>query len=133
VYRRHFGAGAIGWALFLYGQDRLPARTVRDRVGGYGAPDSGHWITLRRWLAAIAHGRLFSVRPSPADFTTRQVAERAAMCFASFAPSDTRFAALAAQVFKGADRRAGSVMASRAIHAARRAPPRWSADGSEDT
>lgn len=103
VRRRHFGAGAIGWALFLYGHERQPARAVRDRLGGYGSQEAADWITLRRWRAAVADGRLFSVRPSPADFTPRQVAERAAMTFASFAPIDAGSASLAAQVFVGAE------------------------------
>jgi hypothetical protein len=81
----------------------LPARTVRDRVGGYGSQDSGRWITLRRWLVAVAQDRLFPVRPSPEDFTARQIAERAAMTLASFAPSHTYSASLAAQVFVGAE------------------------------
>jgi len=103
VRRRHFGAGAIGWALFLYGHEHLTAHVVRDRVGGIGSRSAGHWVTLRRWLRAVAHGALFVVRPSPVAFTVRQAAERAAMTLASFAPPDAHGDSLSAQVFIGAE------------------------------
>jgi len=103
VRRRHFGAGAIGWALFLYGHECLSARTVRDRVGGFGSRDAGHWVTLRRWLAAVAEDGLFRVRLSPDDFTARQTAERVAMTLSSFAPPAARAASLGEQVFIGAE------------------------------
>lgn len=103
VRRRHFSAGAIGCALFLYGHERLSARTVRDRIGGFGSQDAGGWVTLRRWVAAVGQGRLFSVRSSPVDFTGRQTAERAAMTLASFAPPAARATSLGEQVFMGAE------------------------------
>lgn len=58
VARRHFGAGAIGIALALLGLLGHPQHAVRDAVGGRSGSRSG-WITLRRWLRAIADGRLF--------------------------------------------------------------------------
>jgi hypothetical protein len=134
VRRRHFGAGAIGWALFLYGHEHLSARAVRAHVGGFGSPDAGDWVTLRRWLAAVAQGGLFRVRRSPEDFTARQTAERAAMTLASFAPpAASRGIAGRAGVHRRRDPRAGCVMASRTIRAVQQAPPRWSADEKEDT
>jgi len=72
AYRCHYGAGAIGLALFLYGVLALSARQVRERIGpfravGYSAPQK--WLTLNRWIDAASDGGLFhSIRASPRAF-----------------------------------------------------------------
>lgn len=81
--RRHFSAGAIGLALFVYGKLRGTAAHVAERVGLWGR-GPGAWRTVRRWLAAIEDGRLFQgVRSSPGDWAPRRRAERAAMTLAA--------------------------------------------------
>jgi len=88
--RRWYSASAIALALALYGLERQPPAAVRARtspfkVVGYRA--AAGWVTLRRWADAVRVGRLFPhVRPSPAHFTRRQIAERAATTLGSRAP-----------------------------------------------
>jgi len=103
VRRRHFGAGAIGWALFLRGHEDRPSRQIRDLVGGMGHPEAGSWVTLERWLRAVESGRLFQSRASPALASPRQRAERAAMVLVSFAPPVLASAPLGEQAFAGAE------------------------------
>jgi hypothetical protein len=84
--RRHFAAGAIAIALFVYGKLGEGAIVACQRVGSW-ARGSGAWRTLRRWIAAIDAGRLFgTVRGSPTPWTPRRRAERAAMTIAACAP-----------------------------------------------
>lgn len=103
VRRRHFGAGAIGWALFLCGHEHRPSRQIRDLVGGMGRPEAGSWVTLGRWLRAVESGQLFRSRAAPGLVTRRQRAERAAMVLVSFAPPGLASAPLGEQAFAGAE------------------------------
>ncbi|MGC4091064.1 MAG: hypothetical protein QM756_45755 [Polyangiaceae bacterium] len=99
--RRHYSASAIGLSLCLYGVHRLSLAETRRRVctSRFGF-DLERWTTLPTWLAAIEQGRLFAqVRPSPAAFSTRERAERAAATLSSFALSAGTFDE---QVFEGA-------------------------------
>lgn len=90
--RRLYAAGVMALALCLYGLLGWNAFSIRERicpwkVMGDAAP--GGWATLARWSAAVKEARLFpAVRPSPAEFGPRQVAERvAASCGAHATPT----------------------------------------------
>lgn len=97
VPRRYYAAPAIALALVLFALRRLPTAEVRAqvcpwRVVGDTAQDG--WSTLRRWCRAAKKGALFvpgfpDVRPCPADFRLRQVAERVAAALCSQAPPGT--------------------------------------------
>jgi hypothetical protein len=106
VPRRHFSSAAIGQALLRYGQMQQSQREVRQhtspwRVVGEAAVTG--WVTLRRWLEALQSGRLFAqVRASPATFTARERAERAAQTLAAQAPASMAHLPLMEQVFAGA-------------------------------
>lgn len=106
VAGRLFAAAAIGLALTLFGVDGLPLSKVRQRVSPWrrvGASAHGSWLAVRRWVRAIREGRLFaSVRHSPARFTARQVAERAAMTLGALAPPSLADEAIVQRVFAGA-------------------------------
>jgi hypothetical protein len=97
--RRHFSAGAIALALFrLAGGARVV--DIRGEVGGQG--ETATWPTLRRWLYAGRQSRLWaSVRASPSDWGSRQVAERIAMTLVAHAPA-TDVGPLDVRVFAGA-------------------------------
>lgn len=90
---KHFSASAIVLALWLFGMQGLSAAQVRQRMSpwavvGVSAQDS--WRTLKRWLRAQQRGQLFlRVRPAPAHFTGRQVAQRVATTAMSLAPPGT--------------------------------------------
>lgn len=100
VARRHFAAGAIGLALFIYGRLAQSAAEAAVRVGCWGRGASA-WRTLRRWVGAIDDGRLFrGVRASPPGWRPRQRAERAAMTLASLVPATA--SDLGDKVFAGA-------------------------------
>lgn len=104
--RRLFSAEAIALALVLFGVLGLSMAGVRERVSPWrrvGRTARLSWVSLRRWIAAIRAGRLFAkVRRSPARFTARQVAERAAMTLAALAPASLASAAIDERVFAGA-------------------------------
>lgn len=94
VPRRYYTAPALALALALFALCRLPAKEVRKRVNPWqvvGATAADGWSTLVRWCKALQKGELFDfIRPCPADFTLRQVAERAAATFLSLAPPGTQ-------------------------------------------
>ena len=103
---RLYTASAIGWALALFGVARLSASAVRARTSPWkilGKTAADGWATLRRWVAAVRERRLFPcVRACPADFTARQVAERAATTLAAHAPPTVPVDEIIAQAFMGA-------------------------------
>ena len=97
--RRHFSAAAIGLALALFAGG-ASGRQVRERVAGADGL-WWSWPSLRRWIDAA--GRIFrSVRSTPADWSRRRRAERAAATLASFAPVALAGETLAVQAFAGA-------------------------------
>lgn len=89
--RRLFSACAIGLALALWGLLGHTEAAVRARVSPLpivGATASAGWVTLRRWSAESARGRLLSTsRTPPLGFTLRQHAERAAAGLEALAPA----------------------------------------------
>ena len=89
--RRLYTACAIGLALAMWALLGATESAVRTRISPFavvGATAFGSWITLRRWAAAAACGRLFATsRASPKDFTLRQHAERAAAALGALAPA----------------------------------------------
>jgi hypothetical protein len=106
VPRRHFSSAAIGQALLRYGQMQQSQREVRKHTSPWrvvGEDAVTGWVTLRRWIAALASGALFAqVRAAPAAFTARQRAERAALTLVALAPAGMGHLPLMEQVFAGA-------------------------------
>ncbi len=99
--RRHFAAGAIALALFLFGKVGASAADAAKRVGSWATGPSA-WRTLRRWLAAIDAGHLFGrVRRAPGASPPRRRAERAAMTVSALVP-ETFASDESARVFAGA-------------------------------
>lgn len=103
---RLYTSSAIGWALALFGVQKLSAAEVRRQTSPWtiiGQSSLTGWATLRRWIRAIRAGTLLSgLRASPSDFTARQVAERAALGLASLGPPLSGEASVAARAFQGA-------------------------------
>jgi hypothetical protein len=99
--RRHYSASAIGLALFLHGMQGLSIGETRQRVCTWRAGfETERWTSLGSWVAAISEGRLFPrVRPSRAQASLRQRAERAAATLCSLALAAH---SIDAQVFEGA-------------------------------
>jgi hypothetical protein len=108
-YRR-YTAMAIGYAVALFGLLKLPATEVRERTCAWsvvGDAAVGRWETLRRWLRAIRSGDLFpDVRRCPAEWTLRQVAERAAATLVAQSIPSCPPPSVEAQAFEGAMRMA---------------------------
>ncbi|MBK8939739.1 MAG: transposase family protein [Polyangiaceae bacterium] len=74
VRRRHFGAAAIGLALFLFGVLERSARGVQRAISGWGLGASC-WRTLARWIeAARSRALLRAPRASLDGLARRQVA-----------------------------------------------------------
>ena len=92
--RRLYTACAIGVALAMWALLGATETVVQGRISPFavvGAAACGSWVTLRRWAADTARGRLFGTsRASPADFTLRQHAERAAAALEALAPAGLR-------------------------------------------
>lgn len=104
THRRHFGAGAIAIALFVFGKLRASAAVTAERIGGWGR-GSGAWRTLRRWLDAVELGRLFPriYRSISARGAPRERAANTARVIAALVPE--MFAATElGRVFAGAAR-----------------------------
>ena len=105
---RLFLAAAIGFALALFGVQDRPMSEVRRRVSPWqrvGATAFESWLSLRRWVGEIREGRLFvSVRSSPASFTTREIAARAAQTLAALAPPALAEGDIEQRVYAGAVR-----------------------------
>lgn len=86
VARRHYGAAAIAFTLFLVGMRRRALTDVRSVVAPGGTYEAG-WPVVRRWLRAIHDGDLFRfVRPHRADADLPHRAERVAATVMGFAP-----------------------------------------------
>ena len=104
--RRHYSASAIALAVALFGVTGLAQSEVRQRVSPWrivGATAATGWAALRRWIRAIKDGALFAgVRASPASFTLRQAAERAATTLAAYAPPAAATWLIERQAFAGA-------------------------------
>ena len=88
--RKHFGAVTIALAFALYGVLRQSLDAVYrelnpTRVRGYGARG---WDSVLRWLS-IASTLFPDVRPSPPEWSSRRVAERAAMTLAALIPDES--------------------------------------------
>lgn len=84
--RRHFGAAAIGLALFMYGVLGRTARTVQHVISGWG-PGGSRWRTLARWVEAAAARRLFGcLRGDLAGLDRRRVAAAVARAVQASAP-----------------------------------------------
>lgn len=99
--RRHFAAGAIALALFVFGRATGSAAEAARRAGSW-ASGTGPWRLLRRWIAAVDGRALFpGVRASPPGWSPRQRAERIAMTLAAHAPASIE-ANEAARAFAGA-------------------------------
>ncbi len=100
--RKHYAASAIALAIALYGAAGLCAREVREAVSPWrivGASATG-WPALRRWVAQ-ASSVWPCVRPAPAGWSCRQLAERVATTVAAQA---TRAAPILCAAFHGAAR-----------------------------
>ncbi len=100
IGRRHYSAGAVALACWLWSFGQLPLGEVRRRVAP-GRSDEPGWATLGRWLRAVDGGRLFQcVRRWPAGFLPRQRAERVAATVMALGPGADGSAA--ARLFAGA-------------------------------
>jgi len=101
IARRHFTAGAIGLALYVYSKQGAAGSAFSARVGLWGH-GPGAWRTVRRWLCAVEDGRVFrGIRSSPSGWPPRRRAERAAMTLVACAVSPETVSE-EARVFAGA-------------------------------
>jgi hypothetical protein len=103
--RRLFSAPAIALALALFGVSEVALTDVRARISPWatvGATAAAGWVSLRRWVADVRAGRLFSVRAVPETWTARQVAARAATTLAARAPVRAGTDNVLADAFVGA-------------------------------
>ena len=103
--RRYYSGCAIALALALYGVVEQTLAEVRRKVSSWsivGATACGGWATLRRWVQAVRDKELFvQVRPAPANWTARQVSERAAVTLASLGPPTMRGHPITERAFVG--------------------------------
>ena len=103
---RLYTSSAVGWALALFGVQKVSAAEVRRQTSPWkviGQIAISGWATLRRWIRSIRACTLLpGLRASPKDFTARQVAERVALGLASLGPPSPVEASVATRAFQGA-------------------------------
>lgn len=104
VARRHYGAAAIGLALLWLGVVGESFAEVRRRLSPWPLSfEGGGWVTARRWIDASDSGRLLrGIRASPASWSLRERAARAAMTLVAMAPPALRDAGNEVCVVAGA-------------------------------
>jgi hypothetical protein len=104
--RRLYSASAIAWALALLALSHFAPRLVRQRVSPWtevGDTAFSGWAQLRRWICAVRAHRLFArVRPCPASWPARKVAERCATSLAARAPPSLAGESIEVRAFFGA-------------------------------
>jgi hypothetical protein len=101
--KRRYSAAAIAWALALFGLSLVSPAAVRLLVSPWRTWNPRGWVTLLRWAGAAAEGRLFRcVRPLPADWPARKVAERVATTVAGHALPTPEPPSVVVQAFLGA-------------------------------
>jgi len=104
--RRLYGAGAIVWALALFGLSALSPQAVRSAVSPWrvvGAATADRWSTLARWCAAARAGQLWSCTPAvPRDWPPRRAAARLAAAISAYALPSPEPPALPSLAFHGA-------------------------------
>ena len=85
---KHFSALSIALAFAFYGVDGHSLREVYDALNPatVRGRNARGWDSVLRWIA-IASALFTDVRPSPTDFTSREIAARAAMTIASRMPA----------------------------------------------
>jgi hypothetical protein len=104
--RRLYSGPAMAWAVALFGLLRYAPAAVRQltspwRTVGHAA--EGTWHTLRRWLRAVAQGRLWPhLRRSQVGASPRDVAERVAAGLCAQAPPHLAREPFEVRVFCGA-------------------------------
>lgn len=102
-----YSAGAIAWALGLFGLLLFSPRAVRERTSPWPITgfNADRWASLIRWARAVGAGALFPcIRRCPEHFRLRQVCERAAAHLATLCPSTFSTAPPPAPSFYGAAR-----------------------------
>jgi len=101
VRARHFSATAIGLACVMYGLAGASLRDTRARVSPWQSSEPG-WPAMRRWLDAIAAGKMFgSVRPWPDRWPRRGQAARVGQAVLGAATAE---GPLEVRAFAGAER-----------------------------
>lgn len=88
--KRLYSAPAIAWALALFGLVMMAPAKIRELLSPWknvGATSAARWLTLLRWTAAVADGRLFPCVASRcrSDPSARQVASLAALYVGTYA------------------------------------------------
>ena len=106
--RRLYSSAAIAWALALFALAQLSPKAIRGLVSPMrctGATSAARWMTLLRWSAAAAEGKLFRcVAALPSAWRPRRIAEKVAATVASYALPSPDPPSLIARAFAGAAR-----------------------------
>ena len=102
---KHYAATAIAFALGLFGLDGWPQSAVRQAISSWritSGQNHSTWVTLRRWIAAVADGALWPSLPRvDSSSPARQVAERAAMALSAMAPLPLQSLPMSHRAFHG--------------------------------
>jgi hypothetical protein len=89
--RKHFGAVTIALAMAFYGALRRSLRELYERLNPtrIRGHDARGWDSVLRWIA-LASTLFPEVRAAPPEWSSRQIAERAAMTLASRVADQSR-------------------------------------------
>jgi hypothetical protein len=100
--RRHYSRPAIALALARLGLFGETAASIRRAVSPWPIVATAGWPALRRWISAVAAGRLFPAATTLPGATIAQIAMRVAQVALAHAPPTLRGAPMLALVFAGA-------------------------------
>jgi hypothetical protein len=87
--RKHYGAGTIGLALWLWSVTRWPVAKVRRELSPrkrLGAAAASGWASVKRWAGEASAGGLWRAIGTKLEAALRQQTERVMRQLSSFGP-----------------------------------------------
>ena len=91
--RKHYGAGTIGLALWLWSVTRWPAARVRDALSPWkrlGDAAAAGWTSLKRWAGEACSGELWQAVGTTLEAGLRGQTERVMRQLEALGPPEPR-------------------------------------------
>lgn len=89
--RKHYGAGTIGLALWLWSVTRWSAAKIREVLSPrkmLGAAAASGWASVKRWAGQASSGGLWRAISTKLEAALRQQTERVMRQLSAFGPAE---------------------------------------------